>query len=144
MNGRLKALGERIHNAMVKHGAFGKKLGGSCAVCSYLFATEAKQRYGLDVQFKVVYGHAWTEYKGVIYDLTATQFEEQPKVLVVGRDKLDTEVASDYLRRLYRTDAHMTLAWTNKEWPDYQQPQNYKLRWVNQHAAKILYKGKTR
>jgi hypothetical protein len=143
MKSKLRVLGEKIHNAMVKYGRFGEELGGSCAVCSYLFLTEAKRRYGLNLQFKAVHEHAWTEYHGVIYDLTATQFQEKPKVLIVDRDSLDEVVTSGNLRQLYQTDARILLDWINKEWPYYQQPQNYKIRWINQHGAKIVYKEKS-
>jgi hypothetical protein len=131
MERRLVKLGEKIHDAMVNSKMFDRDLAGSCAVTSWLFLTEAKRKFNIKLEYKVVYGHTWTEYHKTIYDLTATQFGEDQKVFVVPRSKIKSKVKDFTLQKYYLTGKFYNLDWVNREWNMDQRPANFSLRWLN-------------
>jgi hypothetical protein len=146
MNVKIQALGERIHNALVdftkQTGWFDADLAGMCAVGSHLLVSEAKRKYGLNVEFKVVYGHAWTEHKGIIYDVTATQFGHKGKVFCAPRTSL-ISVDNKRITEMYQRDQEPdNINWCNRSWPSHQKPQNYKIKWLNQYKAVVIYEDK--
>ncbi len=146
MNIKIRALGERIHNALVEYvketGRFETDLGGLCAVGSHLLISEAKRKYDLNLEFKVVYGHAWAEHRGIIYDVTATQFGHNAKVFSTPRTSV-VSLDNKRLKDLYLRDQESdNINWCNRSWPSTQKPQNYKLKWLNQYKAVVIYEDK--
>jgi len=138
MESELISLGEKIHYALLNFNKiknlFSYDLTGACAVGSYLFAKEAKNKLDLNVKFLACSSHAWTEYKNKIYDVTATQFGIKKPVFVIEKEKV-----FDGSMYQYDYKYQETIKVINKTWPSEQRPSRYKLCWVNQHKAKISY-----
>jgi hypothetical protein len=143
MEPRLITLGEKIHDALVEAslkgvGKYSRNLAGACAVGSFLLVQEAKRWFGMDVKFTATSGHAWTEYRGEVYDITATQFSREEKVFNIQKSMLDT-FTDDMLGFYYLSKHSKTLKEINNEWPDYQRPENYQVKWIFHHKAHIIY-----
>jgi hypothetical protein len=139
MDTRLIALGEQIHEAMQEtlDSGWGYDLGGGCAVGAYFLMAEAKRKLGLDVEFVCASNHAWNEYDGHIYDITATQFGVIEKVFVSPLD-LSAPTIKSSQEYHYKSLTRRTLAYVNKEWPDYQSPNGYELTWVQPNKARVV------
>lgn|SRR5574337_87983 len=135
MDLRLIELGEKIHNALIEARSqqglgYNKRLGGACAVGSYLLMQEAKYLFNLDLKFTATSGHAWTEFKGHIYDVTATQFDRKEKVYSPKRTALSKDDSNDLCSWYYHSQNRIDLKEINNTWPDYQCPKNYQLIWL--------------
>ncbi len=140
MNSKLHILAERLHNALLdyhdKNRVWEDSLAGACAVGSYLLASEAKRKLNLDVKLVAVRGHAWTEYRGQIYDVTASQFGHKGKLFKAKREVLS--VAETWWHSYYTEKERIDLNYINSQWPNSQQPKNYQVKWLNQYKARIV------
>jgi hypothetical protein len=147
MNGRLIALGEIIHDALLEYrhktrtSAFTSNLMGACAIASGLFVVEAKRKHNLDIEFMVSHNHAWTEYRGAIYDITATQFGNFDKVFYCPKKAVAN--LTDWHRNNYRVSnsdiIYRDINDVNHGWPEDQRPANYRLKWINQYKARVIF-----
>ena len=142
MEAKIVKLGEKIHDALVemvkKTNLFPLDLGGSCAVASFFLVQEMEARLGLKAELMVAPGHAFVEHRDRIYDITATQFGWHDKVLSVRRkdlNKLDNGSLIEY----YSEGAVGDVDEINSDWPRCQRPASYRLTWLNQHKARVVY-----
>jgi len=145
METRLLSLGSKIHNALVecsrKENQFSDNLEGACAIASALFVKEAHRMFGIHLTFKATAEHAWTVYKDNVYDLTATQFGHKEKVFTMPYKHIET-MKDCYMRNCYTHTESRTLDRINEVWPAHQRPINYRLNWINQHIARVVFLGK--
>ena len=144
---RIVALGEKIHNALQEHikrdGStyIWKELAGGCAVGSWLLVDQLKKKHGMQATFVASSTHAFAEYGDFIYDVTATQFGVINKVLVTHKSEIH-KLSSSWLKSAYTSDTRNGIKHVNEEWPEGQQPRNYRMIWNNQYKATITYHGK--
>lgn len=152
---RIIKLGEKIHRGLKDltvdkdylanqwaDGRIHHNLAGGCAVGSSLLVKELRRQYKIRANLIVTWGHAFVEYKNHVIDITATQFGAKEKVLVVDKSepyKVSNPILQNYYFLRKRLDKKEINTWCNS-----QQPQCYKLTWLNENKAKIefVYKGK--
>lgn len=147
MHSKIIALGTKIHDAMhdyvvrVGHtNHWDYDLEGGCAVGSYFLLREMKKKLGLDATFIAGPCHAWIEYDGYIYDVTASQFDIPEKVFILEKSKVSSIVGGFlYSQAAYNAPEcdRETIDYVNEWWPTAQRPIQYKLRWLNQYKARI-------
>lgn len=142
MNTKIVVLGECIHNALKEYteeaySSFSANLCGACAVGSGLLVREAKRKFNMNLTFKAAPHHAWTEYRGVIYDITATQFGAREKVFIIPAKSLNV-IKSAWHKTQYMSDSINDIDFINEDWPSDQRPINYKVKWLNQYKCKII------
>jgi hypothetical protein len=142
METNLLILGEAIHNALVecslKEGQFSDNLEGACAIASSFFIKEAKRLLGMRISFMATVSHAWTSYKGNVYDITATQFGRKEKVFTSSYKSIQA-MKDCWMRECYMKPRIVTLDRINNRWPSYQRPINYRLNWVSAHTARVVH-----
>lgn len=141
----LKELGETIHDAMVqfaiKEGEWSPDLAGGCAVGSWLLHQEAKKKLDLHVEFHCNGGHAWNEFNGYIFDITAKQYGVYDKVFIVSKDDLQS-VYNSWHRGEYTRSRRDPIDRVNTTWPFKQQPANYQIEWLDRFRAKVTFKDR--
>lgn len=145
MQRQIMWLGGKIHDALVEFAEenneepFSLDLCGACAIGSYLLVKEARRRFGIRLNFKATNGHAWVEHRGLIYDITASQFDYPYRIRVRHRRHVEPkEMGSRHYLDQYQERGREAIESVNYDWPFCQRPKFYDLKWVNQHKAKIL------
>lgn len=151
MHRHIISLGNKIHDALIEHAetypvetcGFYEDLCGACAIGSALLIKEAKRLLNVTLTLKCNQGHAWTEYHGMIYDVTASQFGHERRVKALKRGRLDGEIVSlDLYRYETLNSGQSALEEINESWPSLQRPKHWDLRWINQHKAQLKYVAK--
>jgi len=142
----LRILGEVIHDAMIdftlKEGGWSSTLAGGCAVGAWFLHQEAKKKLDLNVEFHCNGGHAWNEFNGHIFDITATQYGVYDKVFIVSKFDLISVDNSWWYRGEYIGSVRYLIDRVNSNWPIKQQPANYKIKWIDKHKAKVIFKDR--
>lgn len=141
MDLRIIALGKKIHRAMKEFGEWGDNLIGGCAVGSSLLVSAAKKKLVVNMRFRATSSHAWTEYQGVVYDITACQFDSVGEVLTLRKQSIQSDKEAWYVRNYYlNNDRNKSIRHVNRTWWKEQRPCNFGLQWINQHKARIIDK----
>jgi len=141
MDLRIIALGKKIHRAMKESCLWCHDLCGGCAVGSALLVSAAKEKLGINMRFCATTYHAWAEYRGVVYDITACQFDSVGEVLTLRKQSIQSDKEAWYVRNYYlNNDRNKSIHHVNRTWWKEQRPCNFGLQWINQHKARIIDK----
>lgn len=102
-----------------------KTLAGMCAIASYALM-RAFYKYGYKSAKLIVFideceGHCWVEYRGHVYDVTATQYDRDlPKVTVVRKshEEYAWHPKSKHTKAVKRPGYFLKVGWQLDECPN--------------------------